>query len=60
MIDCPELLQNINFNANQIYNRNTNVFCVNNTKTNNTLNSTPNVLMSAGNLASNLDYFNKS
>jgi len=49
MIDCPELLQNINFKINPKNCRHLNVFYIEHCTTNYLRNSPSNILMSAGN-----------
>ncbi|KAF0752131.1 Uncharacterized protein FWK35_00016111 [Aphis craccivora] len=58
-IDCKSLLENLNFNTNPKNTRNNNLFFLRNTKTNYSLNSPANMIMSLGNLA-NLDLFHCS
>jgi hypothetical protein len=57
MIDCPEILQNINFKINPKNCRNSNVFYVEHCTTNYLQNSPAKILMSAGNSVKNFDFF---
>jgi hypothetical protein len=59
LVDCSELLQNINFKINPIKCVNTNLFYIKHTRKNFMLTSPPNVLMFAGNSMKDLDFFNK-
>jgi hypothetical protein len=60
LVDCPELLQNINFKINSINCQIMSLFYIKHTRTNYMLNSPSNVLMSTGNSMKDLDFFNKS
>jgi len=55
-IDCSSLLENLNFNTNPKNTRNNNLFFLRNSKTNYSLNSPANMIMSLGNFV-NLDLF---
>lgn len=57
LIDCPELLQDINIRINPINSRNTIFFLYQIYLTNYMLNSPSNILKSAGNSKRNLDFF---
>ena len=60
MIDCPELLQNINFKINSINHRSVNLFYIKHSATNYMRNSPSNILMSTGNSIKNIDFFGNS
>ncbi|KAE9532748.1 hypothetical protein AGLY_009829 [Aphis glycines] len=57
MIDCPELLQNINFKINSINHRFVNLFYIKHSTTNYMRNSPSNISMSTGNSTKNIDFF---
>jgi len=60
MIDCPDILKNINFKINSKNCYEKKLFYIKNVTTSYMLNSTSNILMSAGNFVENIDFFNTS